>query len=306
MACPLCLSNNSRVCEEIQSNRICKLYRSSFGVDIDRLFVGAAVIRFIECGGCGLFYFDPPVTGDGEFYDALQNEPWYYLESKYEYDFVASMIGPGASVLDIGSGKAAFAEQLAPGVKYLGLDFSGAARAKALDRGLQVNNESIESHALVNPRHYDFVVSFQSLEHVHDSHSFLQAAARCARPAGKLVIVVPSEDSFLRFASNSPLNMPPHHVTRWPDRTLREVANLCGLKLNFLHHEPLQDIHDAWAFSVMANAMLGRGKKLIESPESVGARVVSRGSRILAKLLKKFVPREFRPCGHSVIAVYSA
>lgn len=305
MVCPLCQANESSLREEIQTANICELYRESFGIDARRLFLDTKSVGFIECTACGLRYFSPMVTGDGEFYDELQKQPWYYLESKYEYDLVANMIAPGAGVLDIGAGKGAFADRLVSGVQYTGLDSSPEARRKAQSKGVDILNESIESHALSHHGGYDFVVSFQSLEHVADPSAFLTAAAECIRPSGKLVIVVPSDDSFLRFASNSPLNMPPHHVTRWPDRTLREIAKRYGLKLSFLHHEPLQDIHSEWGFAVMAGAMLGRGGHLTERRSSVFAKVISRVAGILGRVLSKHLAREFWPCGHSVIVVYT-
>lgn len=305
MACPLCQASVNSLREEIQTAHICELYRESFGIDARRLFLDTASVGFIECTACGLRYFSPAVTGDGEFYDELQKQPWYYLESKYEYDLVANMIAPGARVLDIGAGKGAFADRLASGVKYTGLDSSPEARRKAQSKGVDVLNESIETHALSHRERYDFVVSFQSLEHVADPCAFLTAAAACINPSGKLVIVVPSEDSFLRFASNSPLNMPPHHVTRWPDRTLREIAKLFGLKLSFLHHEPLQDIHSEWGFAVMAGAILGRGRRLTERRGSIFAKIISRTAGKLGGVLSRHLSREFWPCGHSVIVVYT-
>jgi len=305
MTCPLCQAGANGVRETIQTSLICDLYQQRFGMDVRYLFSNIKCVVFSECTTCGLFHFSPAVTGDSEFYDKLQNEPWYYLESKYEYDFVANLINPGASVLDVGSGKGAFADRLVSGVKYIGLDLNIEAGRKARSSGVDVMNESIETHSLSNRESYDFVVSFQSLEHVANPHSFLAAAATCIRPSGKLVIVVPSEDSFLKYASNSPLNMPPHHVTRWPDETLRNLAKLLGLKLSFVHHEPLQDIHREWGFSVMANAMLGRGRHQIESQTSLFGKVRSRTAGVLAGLLHGYLSREFWPCGHSVIAVYT-
>lgn len=301
--CPLCQADGNAVREAIHAAAISNLYQRQFGMDVRELFSNIERVLFSECGACGLFYFSPPVTGDGKFYGRLQHEPWYYLESKYEYDFVANLIERGASVLDVGSGKGAFAERLRPGVRYRGLDLN--IERDAGIRGADVVNESIENHSAANRGRYDFVVSFQSLEHVADPHSFLTAAAACIRPSGTLVIVVPSEDSFVGYASNSPLNMPPHHVTRWPDATLRHLAKLLGLNLRFVHHEPLQDMHREWGLSVMAHAMLGHRRHRIETPTSLFGKVRSRTAGVLGGLLERYLSREFWPCGHSVIAVYA-
>ncbi len=192
LACPLCQASGNSLREEIQTAHICELYRESFGIDARRLFLDTQSVGFVECTACGLRYFSPLVTGDGGFYDELQKQPWYYQESKYEYDFVANMIAPGARVLDIGAGKGAFAGRLVSVVEYTGLDSSPEALRKAQSNGVDVLNESIETHALSHREGYDFVVSFQSLEHVADPSAFLTAAVACMRPSGKLVVVVPS------------------------------------------------------------------------------------------------------------------
>lgn len=305
MICPLCKGERQAIREETATSEICRLYGEQLGVDVRRLFSGTGTIAFVECATCGLGHYCPTVTGDGGFYDRLQTESWYYLEAKYEYDFAAKLIGCNANVLDVGSGEGAFARHLPPGAVYTGLDMSSEAIRKAQRNGFRVINEAVESHAAANEGRYDVVVSFQSLEHVTDPRSFLVAAAKCLKSGGKLIVAVPSEDSFLRFASNSPLNMPPHHVTRWSDGALRNLAAIIGMKLCMLHHEPLQDIHRDWALSVMANAMLGRGRRQVEGRAGLTGKITARVASLLSRLLRKRLPRDFWPCGHTVIAVYS-
>lgn len=304
-ACPLCKCGEQNVREQISVSDICRLYEKQLETSVGSIFSGVETVAFMECASCGLGYYTPTVTGDGAFYDKLQNAPWYYLKAKYEYEFVANLIGTGGSVLDVGSGEGAFSRHLPAGTSYTGLDMSGEAIRKAKLSNILVINEAVETHAVANAKRYDAVVSFQSLEHVSDPHAFISAAARCVRPSGKLVVAVPSEDSFLRYASNTPLNMPPHHVTRWSDSTLRSLAAIVGMRLSILHHEPLQDIHRDWALSVMANAVLGRGRQQIEGRAGITGRVRARLARVLSSLLRGKLPHEFQPHGHTVIAVYS-
>ena len=70
-----------------------------------------------------------------------------------------------------------------------------------------------------------------------------EATIDCLKPGGKLIIAVPSDDSFIRGAVNAYLNMPPHHASRWPDKTIKNIAPLFNINFIELHHEPLHKIH---------------------------------------------------------------
>jgi len=303
--CPLCRGDQHLVHESASADDLCRLYEQQLGLDVKALFSGVDSLTFMECLACGLGHYNPPLTGDAQFYDSIQNEPWYYLRTKYEYEFVSSLITSAESVLDVGSGEGAFSRHLPHVTAYTGLDMSPEAISKAQGNGIRVVNEAVEKHAESCAGRYDTVVSFQSLEHVSDPRSFITAAAQCVAPTGKLVVAVPSEDSFLHFASNSPLNMPPHHVTRWSDRALHGVARVTGMRLSLLHHEPLQDIHRDWAMTVLARTMFGFGKKQIEGRGGIQDRIRARAASLVARQLRSRLPREFQPNGHTVIAVYT-
>ncbi len=72
------------------------------------------------------------------------------------------------------------------------------------------------------------------------------------------MIAVPAQDSFLAIAPNSPLNMPPHHVTRWTDRALANLAHSEGLRKADIWHEPVADFHKEWHATTLAYHALAR------------------------------------------------
>ncbi len=87
------------------------------------------------------------------------------------------------------------------------------------------------------------MVSFQVLEHVRDPRDFLAACAACLRTGGLLIIGVPSDDSFPGISVNDIFNLPPHHVTFWPDRALRFALTDAGMGDIMVEHEPLAPAH---------------------------------------------------------------
>lgn len=112
-----------------------------------------------------------------------------------------------------------------------------------------------------------------------------------------LIIAVPAEDSFLHFAVNSILNMPPHHISRYSDRALKNIAQIFNLELLEIYHEPIQSVHfDFYRASIWA-------KYFLDTP------LIDRG--ILRKIINRFgvLGRRFiriptAENGHTVIALY--
>jgi len=300
MQCKLCLSDNATALQTLSVTDLEMLYTKSHQVSIRRLFKEAELVM-VECPDCGLRFFSPCVTGDEAFYNSLQHADWYYVDSKHEFEFVAGMIAPHETVLDVGSGRGAFAALIGNSGRYVGLDFSDQACEAAARDGISVRNEDVAEHCERLGPVYDAVCSFQSLEHVSDPHEFLAAMIGCVAPGGRLFIAVPSEDSFVGQAVNSPLNMPPHHVTRWTDRALESIARIFNLKCELIYHEPLQSQHQACAARTLAESILGSGGKLIDLsvPHKIRQRI---GARLQLRMLD--CTRTHGMFGQTVIAVY--
>src|SRR4029077_498647 len=102
------------------------------------------------------------------------------------------------------------------------------------------------------------------------------------------------------------LNSPPHHITRWSDRALRNLE-MFGVELILLEHEDLADFHKgAFARTLVMNGLnhvLGRKPRMFDF--SLTNAILQRVAQTIARVLvgavldgSKVVPR-----GHSVTAV---
>ena len=159
-------------------------------------------------------FFVPAVTGDEAFYAQLQERDWDHLSDKTEYREAARYIHTGDKVLDVGAGRGAFSAHVSHAA-YTGLEFSPDAVNLARQKGINVVQESIESHADLHKTSYDAVCAFQVLEHVGNIAEFIQACVKCVKPGGILIFPIPSDDSFVGAQTDNLLNMPPHHVSRF-------------------------------------------------------------------------------------------
>jgi SAM-dependent methyltransferase len=173
-SCPLCGSSESRTIEELPYALLRRLYRKLFDIDTgDQSF---SAIELKACGRCGLRFYTPPLIGDEGFYESLQKIDWYYLADKEEYEFAARHVSRKDHVLEVGVGRGAFAQKITP-ASYEGLELSETAVNMARQLGLKVSRRSIEEHAKDHAGSYDVVCSFQVLEHVADTKSFLESSS---------------------------------------------------------------------------------------------------------------------------------
>ena len=304
-ACTLCGSRGTSVLGRARMRDLEALYWRAYGVRIDSLTRAHDELRLLRCADCDLGFFDPPITGDAGFYEQLESFDWYYTKSKPEFDLAAKLVEPSHDVLEIGCGAGHFGRQLRCR-SYAGLELTALAAEAARGAGLQVFQESIEAHAARRAASYDVVCGFQILEHVARPRSLLDAAVRCLRHGGRLVLSVPSADGYVARATNNCLNLPPHHVTWWSDAALGSVARELGLELVHLEHEALADEHaEGYAHTLVSAGLRrrGAGPRLVDL--SLRGRLTDRLLSLAVPLVRRRVlAMRPRPAGHSVTAIY--
>lgn len=250
----MCGNSGSHVVGRIKLDKLYDAYMASYGVTVNHLFSSDGYfMQLNDCVVCGLKWYSPLAAGDDHFYEGLQKHDWYYQDYKPEYDFAKGYISDDDHVLEVGCGKGAFHQFLPKNIRYRGLEFNKAAIEKARSIGLDAEATPIEKEAIERPCFYDVVCHFQVLEHVTSPRDFLENCVKALKPGGKLIVAVPSEDSFLSIVENGWLNMPPHHLTRWSDQALKSAFSSVGLVTKEIWHEPVADFHADWYRNVMVN-----------------------------------------------------
>jgi 2-polyprenyl-3-methyl-5-hydroxy-6-metoxy-1,4-benzoquinol methylase len=303
-ACPLCGSLNSRSIDFLPFAFLSKLYKQFFGINLEEGRLETIELR--ACEYCDLKFYNPSLTGDERFYEQLQKFEWYYMAEKEEYDVARRHITDESSVLEIGVGYGAFAKKI-KARSYVGLELNDSAVSVARQRGLPVYKSTVETHAIGHMDEYDVVCSFQVLEHVADPKQFIESSLKCLKRGGKLIQSVPSEDSFLGQEVNNILNMPPHHVSRWTDKTLNKFTELFDLEIIEICHDRLSDFHVRPYCIAQIRTFLNKickyeQRSLDPKFATLFARVAVRGLSLLPEM--RFRYGRLRPMGHSVTATY--
>lgn len=328
ISCLLCHNKDTHITQTIKQKDISQLYHRALNINVEHIITSD--LLYHHCPKCDLRFFtcaDGSIpTGDNAFYNALNQLEWYYFAQKHEYHYVKNFIAPDSRVLEVGCGKAAFAHFLPQQAKqnYVGLEFSTKAKEMAARDGIAIENIAIEEFVKTHPESFDVACSFQVLEHVSNPYTFIKAQVQALRSdftgGGSsiissstsnilsqtkhnatyplLVIAIPSEESFIRYAVNGILNMPPHHVLRLSDKTLHAIADLFNLQILDIYHEQVQPEHFEFYKSTMW-AKLFLPTPLVD--RSIFRKIINR----LGYFGRNFIKIPSNAYGHTVVAIYT-
>jgi SAM-dependent methyltransferase len=288
--------NEVRLVKNITSEFIIQGYKKTFGVDVGRFFQKVKQISLLECLDSGYkFYYPLNLAGDSLFYESFQKFDWYYMPDKWEYKEAEKYIKKEDHVLEIGCATGSFIKRLInTGAIVTGLELNKKALLEGKSNGLTILSESIEEHSNKKENFYDMVCSFQVTEHVTAIRDFLASSIKAVKPGGKLIISVPNND-FLVFKTHQEifLNMPPHHMGLWDNKSLSYLPNLFNIELEKIIFEPLQKYHfDAYTAALIEKIF---GKY---SPNNL--------TWLISKVMQKIYPIISRYItGQTIMAIYT-
>jgi 2-polyprenyl-3-methyl-5-hydroxy-6-metoxy-1,4-benzoquinol methylase len=240
----------------------------------------ASELRRQRCDNCNLqSFWSVTAVGPG-FHNQLGHD-WYHASSRFDVSIARSAIKKDDRVLEIGCGRGAFGLQL-DSVGYIGLELNPDGIQRSREAGIAVEDSTIEDWARPG-KEFDVVCSFQVLEHVDDPRSFISAAIQCTKPVGLLILAVPDDDGLVGPQINAPLNLPPHHMTRWTEATFRHIASEWKLDLVDIAREPLNAEQRRQAAVAKSTQRLRRLLRL--GQRTVDSRLVARMTHFVATRL---------------------
>ncbi len=230
--CPLCGDRAASARASYSYARAFAALRDRFGpsitAELESRYSPEPEARLHECHSCGLWYFSPANAGGPDFYDALARSDRYYGVHRWEYGIALDLLSPGATVLDVGCGRG---------------DFLAGAR----DRGASVMAAETNPEAMAHlraraiPNHAgtlatldqrcDLVCAFQVLEHLPSALELASSMAARLAPGGRMLVSVPNRERLSALGQLEPLDMPPHHVSRWSPAQLLWLGERLGLEL---------------------------------------------------------------------------
>jgi len=285
--CLLCNSNKLQKTEKILTKNIVRLWKKR-NIDTAELFKSTEELTKVLCKNCGIIFFTPLVSGDNNFYSSLGSMEWYYLhEDKTEFGYSNTYIKENDSVLDIGSGRGVFTKYIDKKINYVGLELSSKAVAYAQKENINVIEETIENYSINNKNKHDIVVSFQVLEHITNIDSFVNASIETIKPNGLFIIAVPNNESFIKNIQNNSLNLPPHHLLHWNEKSLTFLANKYNLEILDIYKEKVTNVHKELYYSTMLSKFFR--DMFLKTTTSVKLNFFDKLIHITASLLTKVI-----------------
>jgi SAM-dependent methyltransferase len=297
IACPLCTSAFSVLKQTLGVDRVLRRWTEFLGLDVSDEFHGISQLDLRECKDCKLQFFHPnSLAGSPALYGKLEKFHWYYMPRKWEHDVALRDLAGCKNGVELGCG---FGDFVARVIQETDISFEGSEQSPtavelASRKGIPVHLRTAEELAQSRPGAYSAVCSFQVLEHLSRPADFLHASCNLLQPGGKLMLGVPNAESFLRHEFN-PLDMPPHHMTRWTADVLSRLPHRFPLRLERIAYEPLATYHVAGYVEAYTGLLASRGVRVLTLPRirSLIARLI-RVSRI-RKVLR----------GHTIYACYA-
>lgn len=301
MQSPVTGSKNVSLMREIPVSQIVDAYQEGLGIDVRRFFKKMPTVGLYQCLDTGYrFYYPLTLAGDDAFYQELESFPWYYMDSKWEHEIAASLIGQEDTVLEIGCAEGGFLKKLrAKGVHAEGLELNSSALEKCRAAGLTVYPVLIEEFAKQKPAAYDVVCSFQVLEHVPKVREYITASLATLRPGGRMIVSVPNNESLvLRAPGPETLNAPPHHMGLWDVNSLIHLQKFFPMSIEGVYLEPLQKYHTGFASKVAGEAVSKKLREKLPIPRGIAQKVAGRFGYTSAEALAEHI------VGHTVVAVF--
>jgi SAM-dependent methyltransferase len=286
--CPLCTGALSALKQTLRVDRVLRKWTEVLGLDVSDEFGGISQFDLRECKDCTVQFFHPnSLAGSPALYGKLEKFDWYYMRRKWEHDIALRDLGGCKNGIELGCGFGDFVARVIQETRtpFEGCEQNPTAVALANRKGIPVHLHTAEELAQSRPGAYSAVCSFQVLEHLSRPADFLHASCKLLQPGGKLMIGLPNAESFLRHQFN-PLDMPPHHMTRWTAGVLSRLPRWFPLKLVRIAYEPLASYHVYGYVEAYTDLLASRGLRVLTPPRirSLIARLI--GVSRIQKLLR--------------------
>jgi SAM-dependent methyltransferase len=225
--CPVTGRPAVRHIQWVSATLLRDLWRIEFKTDARASFGGIDRFGLWE-SPTGLYFFDPPLEGDGafytQFYARIETLGLFSRTTvRREFTMASQSIPAGARLLDVGCGLGNF-RSCVPHAIYTGVDPHMAKDSEST----KIRSETLRQHLVTHAGSYDAVCAFQVLEHVKMPASLFAEMVQAAKPGGQLFVGVPHVPSAMTRIPNFVMNAPPHHLTWWTKSALAELAKRAG------------------------------------------------------------------------------
>jgi SAM-dependent methyltransferase len=193
----------------------------------------------MKCTVCGLVFATPAVPGNADFYAWVTSTQNYYQSFRWEWGVVSGLLanGPKKTLLEIGCGTGNFLAFISSklDIDAVGIDTHAPSVDACANKRLNAKHLDLAQFIRRYPESkYDAICAFHCLEHVDDPRSLIRLMSTALSPGGRIIISVPYSPTSLDAVKANCMNLPPHHLTQWNERSLTRLGQVVGLDVDVL------------------------------------------------------------------------
>lgn len=252
--CIVC-SAEATVVEEFPKEKIGKMLVQR-GVLDSISGLGVVDYKLYKCNDCDLKFSLPMKEATSAFYKAIiEKNNDYYPKFRWEWGKIAELLKKtgsqnrsALSLLDVGCGGGNFLEFIIKNSKEInaiGIDSTPHSIEICKSRNIKAICCNLSEFNGINKNKVDIITLWHVLEHVSSPSDIISMAQDNLNDHGSLFFSVPLSPASHEALSLDPLNLPPHHLTRWSISSLKKLALVSGMSFDYYTPGPEPFIYRA-------------------------------------------------------------
>jgi SAM-dependent methyltransferase len=252
LACPACCRIDIIKLEFVDVARQHMLYAPSSPERQSQLnevlYPTVTTYQMLECQNCQLEFANPAIAPNSNWYDIAYKTLDLYPQNRWEFDFVIENFQTKGKLLELGCGSGEFLKICKNNsISAIGLDFSEEAVKQCHSAGLDVQLLNLDEKLEKVINNVKTITAFHVLEHLPDPIKIFELAGEVSTEDTILLVAVPSCFRPSRILKMSDfLDQPPHHMTRWNKKSLKEIGLRTNWLLSKIYFEPISIKASCW------------------------------------------------------------
>ena len=257
--CPACHTKESTKLESIELESQHALYSpkdlSTQSALTKCISTSLERYEMLGCEHCGLEYASPLVSPSTDWYSLAYEALSLYPSERWEFDYVLKNADSPNCLAELGCGAGYFLRKCASQkINCQGFDFLKEVVDQCQRDGLSASlmdlsnvNDLGSSTGSVK---FDTIVSFHVLEHLDNPSELFCFSWNSSSKYAELWVSVPSDRRLTRlFGERDFLDQPPHHLTRWNLKSLKQIGDNNGWDFKEIIYEPIPLSQILWSYS---------------------------------------------------------
>lgn len=208
--------------------------------------------ELLACNNCTLEFASPFIAPSNQFYLWLTSQSFPYVTHRWEWDRAISLLREikgnttaDIRLIDIGCGTGNFLKVIKKelALDAIGIDHNHDVIQQCVNNGLTAYCGDISHIEKIFPQGANIITLWHLLEHINTPIELLKNLRDRLSDNGLILASVPLSPMIAETLELDPLNLPPHHLTRWNSKSLSALSDKLEMQVEFYYPKSLSIMH---------------------------------------------------------------